>query len=265
MIDTNFFTPGKRVIEQELADLKKDFEFTPIDHPKGKVILYGFDEFWRMFLAYRTLWLDGKFGGGKTLLAVLFSAKLLAENHVNRCLSNVPLAFSEKPEYGINCSMILDEAWDALTSRSAVVTYAAYTRKLNQFLIAPSVWDINPRLSRFLCYRVWNGYAVGVPVWVYEWRLVRRYQKDKGKFYVWQPENVFGTFPTKFIPPDDGGILEALNATYSELGINVRKKFDANHRASLTDYQEALELAPDMGEFADEVVERAGYAGGKQR
>jgi len=50
----------------------------------------GANTFWRSFIGVRTLWLAGRFGGGKTLLA-FGSAIWLYENfHVDAVVSNIP-------------------------------------------------------------------------------------------------------------------------------------------------------------------------------
>lgn len=55
----------------------------------------GADSFLRSVLAYRALWVGGRFGGGKTLLSVAVSDWLQSQGAVARVVSNAPLSARE--------------------------------------------------------------------------------------------------------------------------------------------------------------------------
>lgn len=178
----------------------------------------GGDLFWNMFLAYRVCWIMGRFGAGKTSLAVIMAARLMAEKRIEKAVSNIPMSFSTTIDTSSyvplkNAGIVLDEAWIYVDSRSSSMDYGAFIRKFEIFLLLPSVFPIHPRLSFFYVQRIFNGYTVGLPIWVYRWNINNRGIKDSGTFAILNPAAVFGHYPTDFVPGDDGGISKAMLLT----------------------------------------------------
>lgn len=186
---------------------------------KQKIKRIGFagaDEFLGMLHAFRICWLSGRFGGGKTSLAVILAAKLLADGKVDTVVSNFSTSLSsDVPSAGglYNSAIVLDESWIYLDDRSSVTTYAAFVRKFNHYLILPSVWPPHNRFTFLSVQRVWNAYVVGLPAWVYRWQLGMKSVKEKGYFAVFNPSAVFGMYDTEYVPVDDGGISDAIKRT----------------------------------------------------
>lgn len=191
---------------------------------KGKARFIGGDLFWSMLLAYRVVWYMGRYGAGKTSLAVICAARLLAEKRVERVVSNIPLSFYDPVKTTDtfrpleNAAILLDEAWIYLDSRSSVLEYAGFVRKFNHYLLLPSVFPVHPRLSYFYVQRVFNGYSVGLPVWFYKWSINNKGIKEDGHFGIINPRAVFGHYPTDFVPGDDGNISDLVNATAKNAG-----------------------------------------------
>lgn len=180
---------------------------------RTRIILLGFEIFYSLLRAYRVVWLRGRFGGGKTSLAVMLSAKLLADGYINCVVSNVPCTFSielDKVKEDEGWAILLDESWLYLSEKSRIYDYAAYLRKLNHYLLLPSVWPLHYRLSFFSVMRVFNAYTIGLPVWVYRYDVSMRAFSEHGYFAVVRPDQIFNHFDTKFIPSDDGGVSERL-------------------------------------------------------
>ena len=192
--------------------------------------------FWDMFLAYRVCWLMGRYGAGKTSLAVIMAAKLLAEKRVSKVISNIPLSFSTpidteiitpilaEKKVMIDTGILLDEAWIYLEDRQSVMEYAGFVRKFNHFLLLPSVFPIHPRLSFFYVQRIFNGYTLGLPFWVYKWSISNRGVKENGTFAIQYPTAVFGHYPSDFVPGDDGNISVAVKATAIASGFKGTRK-----------------------------------------
>jgi hypothetical protein len=235
----------------------------------GRAIFLFGDLFWSMFLAYRVCWLMGRYGAGKTSLAVIMAAKLLAESRVDYVVSNIPLSFSTPVEGKFiptppdgekikNAGILLDEAWIYIENRQSVVDYAAFVRKQNHFLLLPSVFPVHARLSYFYVQRVFNAYTLGIPAWVYQWNINNKGIKERGHFAVYNPISVFGHYPTDFVPADDAGIADALLATaYADGYKGTRTQQKSLERAGTKNKNE--ESADDI-EQMDEVASIIGDA-----
>jgi len=170
--------------------------------------------FVEMVKNFRVLWVRGRYGGGKTSLTVLLSGKLLAEGIVNQVVSNIPMTFSVPASDPLkDACLVLDEAWMYIEGRNDVKDYGAFIRKQNDILLLPSVFPVHARFSSFYVTRIFNGYIVGLPVWWYRWTLRDKDIKETGVFGVLHPVAVFGHYPTKYVPGDDGGISEAMERT----------------------------------------------------
>lgn len=218
--------------------------------------------FWQTFTAFRLCWLRGRFGGGKTALAVIMLARLLAEGRVSSVVSNIPLSFSSVPVSPLrDAGILLDESWIYLESRRDVVDYAGFVRKFNHYLLLPSVFPIHNRLSFFYCQRIFNGYTIGLPFWAYEWGIRDKVVKEKGVFLLWRPSAVFGHYPTEYVAGDDGGISDVVTQTAKYAGyVGTRRQQVSEVSVSFTggslgDMEEALDEASSSFDYAVQDIE----------
>ena len=230
-----------------------------------KARFVGGDTFWNMFLAYRTCWFMGRYGGGKTSLAVIMAARLLAEKRINNVFSNIPLSFStslddigtmtgsEFSDWFKNCALLLDETWIYINDRNAVVDYAAFIRKFNQYLLMPSVFPVHQRLSYFFVQRVFNGYTLGIPAWFYQWNISNRGIKEKGYFAVTNPTAVFGQYPTDYVPGDDGGISKAVTALATIEGFRGKMNGRKNKTSGNEEIEQMEDVTAEIGEYAEDL------------
>lgn len=176
-----------------------------------KARFIGASTFWGMLTNFRVLWITGRYGAGKTSLAFLCGAKLLAEGYAEHVVSNIPCSFSSSVEnLSKPSAVILDESWIYIEGRKDVYDYAGFVRKFNHYLILPSVFPVHARLSYFSVQRVFNAYTLGVPLWWYRWNLRSKDVKETGYFGIYNPKAIFGHYPTDFVAGDDGGISEQL-------------------------------------------------------
>lgn len=204
--------------------------------------------FWDTFVSFRVCWQRGRFGGGKTSLAVMMAARLLAEGRVNTAVSNIPLTFAVRPVAPLDHSAILlDESWVYLETRKDVYDYAAFVRKFEHYLLLPSVFPVHNRLSFFFVQRVFNAYTIGLPLWWYRWGLRDKDVKEYGYFGIWNPSCIFGHYPTKFVAGDDGGISEVIAETSKKAGFKGTRSqqrqttIDFGSVFESTDIQETLD------------------------
>lgn len=221
-----------------------------------KALFVGGQLFWDMFLAYRVAWIMGRYGAGKTSLAVIMAGRLLAEKRVENIVSNIPIDFStslspDTPVYNNleNAGLLLDEAWIYLDNRQSVLDYAAFIRKFNHFLLLPSVFPIHPRLSYFFVQRVFNAYTIGFPFWVYKWNINNKGIKEHGYFAIQYPTAVFGHYPSDFVPADDGYIADAVTSTAKLRGFTPDTKSKGRKKKNEqpdSDMAESAEVFEDV-------------------
>jgi hypothetical protein len=152
--------------------------------------------------SFRCVWIRGRYGGGKTSFAVWLTLELLRRRYARHVVSNVELTHDrlelvrttnekkflrelvELYEQGasvddvssitselVDCVILLDESWRLLAEDmpgGPRKTLTAYLRKLNQYLVLPSVMSIHKALTIYSVERVWDGrQALGLPVWWY--------------------------------------------------------------------------------------------------
>ena len=195
------------------------------------------------------LYLEGRPGGSKTYLAVFLSAWLQSAGLVQKTVTNFPCAFAAKDiNPCVDAAIVLDETWMFITNRQAVYEYAGFVRKVNSYVLMQSVYR-HRLLTRFRVARCQNLYAFGLPAWVYRWDLNRETMKERGYFAIIHPERMFGVYDTRYIPCDDGGIVEALTAA---TGRGKRAKVEDEDQSGIDEIEDAI------GEGAEEVSEGSG-------
>lgn len=183
---------------------------------KRKLTFLFADDFLAMLLVYRALWVQGRYGGGKTSLAVILSAWLLSKGHVKTVRTNFPSVLSTQVddfELLYDAALIVDETNVFISDRKAATGYANFLRKTNYFLLMPSVMPPHIKLTSFSVQRIFNGYIYGLPIWVYNWSIRFGNIKEKGYFAILYPDAVFGAYDTGAIPFSDGGIADGIERT----------------------------------------------------
>ena len=162
--------------------------------------------FLRYVQFFRSCWIAGRYGGGKTSLAFIIGDYLRECSSVDLLVSNCPSTLCDDLSACndlSNACIVLDESWIFLESWRAVKCYAAFLRKKNIILLLPSVFPVHAKLRYLTVQRVFNAYGMGVPIWVYEWRLWLGMVREKGYFMLWNPAWIFGQFDTSFVVCDD--------------------------------------------------------------
>jgi len=188
------------------------------------------DEFLYNFMSWRTLWIAGRLGGGKTALAVALADYLVQRKHAAGVIANFPHALPLHPwrepahdgrPRGIRGAVIIfDEAWQLLDRRTWQTndrSYGAYARKLETFWIFPSVFALDIRLSILSCRRQTMIQTPFFQAWLYKWALHAPGVEHGGRFLWISPEKYFGTYDTRYVPIDDGDIKLLWRATLNML------------------------------------------------
>jgi len=152
--------------------------------------------------AFRTVWIRGRYGGGKTSFAVWLTLELLKRRYARHVVSNIELTHdklelvrvtnekkflrelvevyesaasvedvSSITSEFVDCVILLDESWRLLAEdmpSQTRKTLTAFLRKLNQYLVLPSVMSVHKSLTTFSVERVWDGRAaLGISLWWY--------------------------------------------------------------------------------------------------
>lgn len=233
-----------------------------------KARFLGASTFWGMLTNFRVLWLTGRYGAGKTSLAFLCGAKLLAEGYADHVISNIPCSFASSVDNLAKPSaIILDESWIYIEGRKDVYDYAGFVRKFNHYLLLPSVFPVHARLSYFSVQRVFNAYTLGIPVWWYRWNLRSKDVKENGYFGIWNPKSIFGHYPTDFVAGDDGGISEQLARISRKAGYKGTRREQVQKLVSVSFEDEGQNSSPaleegDLQTIADEIEDSANQFGG---
>ena len=191
----------------------------------------GAEEFFYNILAFRNLWIRGRLGGGKTLLAFAIADELIRRKMTpGGVIANVPHRLplhdwrTQMPDgtvRGIRDAIIIfDEAWQIIDARNSMANprnYGAFARKMNTIWIYPSVYPIDRRQSYLYAERV-QIYTLPLlgQIWRYRWALNLGYQDAKGGFW-FKPEQYFGIFDTKYIPTSDADIRYLWGLTSFEM------------------------------------------------
>lgn len=185
------------------------------------------DTFIMLMRQYRTCWLRGAYGTGKTALSCIIAAELYRQELIDNVISNIPIAGAIPPVAPLfRSAIIIDESHLFMDDWKAAKRYLTFVRKADLYILMPSVFPVNVRIRLFSVQRVFNGFLFGLPLWVFEWRLNDGASSEKGKFAVWRPNDVFGVYDTNAIPLDDGGIVDALEETYGITQFEQRRKRD---------------------------------------
>jgi len=189
-----------------------------------------------LLAAFRTVWVRGRYGGGKTSFAVWLTLELLRRRYARHVVSNIELthpslefvrATNEKKflrelvelyesaasvedvssitsEF-VDCVILLDESWRLLAEdmpSQTRKTLTAYLRKLNQYLVMPSVMSVHKSLTNFSVERVWDGRAaLGIPVWWYA-LITRTHESIVTTSYFFTQFNVFKYYQSHALVSD---------------------------------------------------------------
>lgn len=177
-------------------------------------------EFLRQVRVQRFCWIRGFYGGGKTTLALSIADGLIKQGKQRYIATNVPLNVDIEPEITTRESdvvqlrdaiLLMDEAGQYLdwgADAKNLKKWFQFLRKRNQVVLMPSVIPPIKYASQFTAQRLFNGLMMGVPVWVYRWRLNVYDIKDKGLYAWWNPASIFGLVDTDYEPGEEWFIYD---------------------------------------------------------
>ena len=144
--------------------------------------LIGADMVLHSLNTFRSIWVRGRYGGGKTFISFLL-AEQMQKRYGYSIYSNVDNEFQadEKPDE--HAVIVYDEAWLTLglgTSPKEIKKYLAFLRKRDYILVMPSVLPLAKGGWLLWVERSFNLGALGIPIWVYNWGIAGKSAKDSG-------------------------------------------------------------------------------------
>jgi hypothetical protein len=161
--------------------------------------------FW-IATTYRAVNIAGRYGSGKTLLAVAMAFELWKRGYIDKIYSNFPMAGREI-EYlpgDRDFVMILDEAHVVLDSRAfsakASQTWLKDLRKRNSVLLVPAVMGVD---VRFRAVMVQRFLMLGNFAWLYRWQIDDGMGVHGSWFALVRPSKYFGAYDTHYSPVDE--------------------------------------------------------------
>jgi len=166
---------------------------------------------------FRVLWLRGRYGSGKTLTAFRLAHELKAKKRVRYILSNCPSVWNDRPEdveliesapgvWTADAVIVMDEAGMFMHDTREAREYLAYMRKINVILLLASVLAPAPVVRSVSIKRLFNFERIGLPLWVFETKVIDGEQIDRERWALWRPAEMFGIYNTAAFPADDEGI-----------------------------------------------------------
>jgi hypothetical protein len=169
---------------------------------------------------FRTVWIRGRLGFGKTALATLIAKRLLEDGLADGVVTNYPTVLPNHVS-GVDDGTLLnrvevwDEAWqdmDARTSMTNDRSVGAYLRRWGTYLILPSVHPVDRRLRAVEIAPSHKNIITGKTIWNF---IVNDGSKEpyQGSFAI-DIKQAYGLYSTSYIPVSDCGLLARFRYTY---------------------------------------------------
>jgi len=196
-----------------------------VSRAKSGLHFWNGAQFLENLLAFRLLGIMGRLGGGKTSLAVAVARWLYENDYVDGIFSNVPVDPDFIPQLYTcrRAAVLLDEAAafaDSRLSQNKFEGYGAAFRKLDAYLISPSVYPMDKRMRMLQTKREIDLWVADA--WVYQWI---NSDFDKGRMILTGYRNLFGRYAHEVFPSDDGGIKAVMFSEIKEISVATTRPY----------------------------------------
>jgi len=166
-----------------------------------------------LVLPFRLIQITGRYGGGKTALAVHWARRLSSDGHIAYVCANIPLAlpvvaeYTERPRELNYVAYIIDEGWQYLgldATPKSIKTELAYLRKFGNFIFLPSVIPLTKHLIGFpvITFTFSLSRVVGVHWWIYYWSVGTGRRATAGYWWWMNPQTTWGQYDSAYLPSD---------------------------------------------------------------
>ena len=161
----------------------------------------------RYITEHRIIHIDGRFGGGKTALAMRLALELVENYGFRYIFTNFNCVFNDvldavelREDKYVDAVLILDEAGVFLNKKSDWDDWDAFPRKLNVVILAPSAKSLPSTSQIMTIERIANYQPVLIDMWRYEAYQTSGRKKYSYKFDWWFPHEIFGLYSTDATP-----------------------------------------------------------------
>ena len=178
--------------------------------------LYG-GVFLHTLRAYRIAWIGGRYGGGKSSLAVRLAIEFLERGWAQHAIGNFPcVVFESWRDMGElrDCFIVLDEAGAWMKERDFEDT-VAFLRKRNLFLVLSSVLPPPIRARALNVQRTINFQTIGIDLWKYEMSLSYMNVQERASLWWWRPKEIWGLYDTADVATNSRGIVQYVKHSFS--------------------------------------------------
>jgi len=163
-----------------------------------------------MLNQFRLAWVMGGYGTGKTLVCYALAWELFKSGRYRYLIGNSNSIWTDNPETVVlrdgsfvDAIVILDEAGLFLRMNRDADKFMLGLRKLNITILCPSVLPPSSRVKFLQVQRTLNLQSIGIPAWLFQWRLNLGSNKEKDNFILRNPQNYYGLYDTLDYPVDD--------------------------------------------------------------
>jgi len=188
-----------------------------------------------LVLPFRVAQITGRYGGGKTALAVHWARRLARDGHIAYVCANIPLAlpvfaeFDDRPRELRYVAFIVDEGWQYLgldATPRVIKAELAYLRKYGSFIFLPSVIPLTKHLSGFPVVNFVFSFSrvLGLHWWVYHWSVGTGRRAATGYWWWMDPTTTWGLYDSSYLPSSKWWLYDVTEWRGSTLDVWARSK-----------------------------------------
>lgn len=184
---------------------------------RGEVFLHTLRNF-------RLAWIGGRYGGGKTALAVRLGYEFKRRGWCEHIIGNFPsVLFTSLDRLSElrDVFVILDEA-GAWMREGEFDEVVAFLRKRNVTVVMPSVLPPPIKARSLNIQRAINYRTIGINLWLYTVDLKYMRVHERSKLWWFSPTEIFGLWDTDYVTIDSQGITGLFTATFAAATSNFR-------------------------------------------
>lgn len=179
-------------------------------------MLINAERFIELVATYRLCHIDGRFGGGKTALAVRLFPEFARRGY--RMISNTACVWSDSTddiqmdEAGmLHAYIMLDEGGLYFAEKDDAKELVSYAAKMDLVYVLPSFEQPHRRLKVITVQPVKNWRSIGLPLTMYQYRLKSGMAEDKGTFFWYGVDEIYGVYSRQDPGEDTDYLMKWLN------------------------------------------------------
>lgn len=213
---------------------------------------------------YRVLWFRSRYGSGKTALAFRLAYQLKQEGYIRYILSNCHSPIVDQVSDVVlregryaDVVLVMDEAGKFMRNVHKADMYMDYMRKLNIVLLMPSVRPPSMVMRSFWIKRIMNLEVIGLPLWVYKFRLTDVDELMSENVYWLRPSEIYGLYDTAGFPSEGEEIERAIGewAAQAARSLNYKAPIPGGGGFTVIDDSDGLGVMEALRGVAETIEE----------